>query len=179
NTAYWGPPKRRSTPQKALTMNMGAYTNISSVNFQHDALAATTVDGSVQDRKTNQKRPVQERQSDRTSLSKKSALKAQSHKRLKQFRETGRDLAQAAYRAQAIADRSVDDVVTVTGKIDTVRYGEILRLRGVVGLRGAGHSYDGLYYVKEVTHTLHKGNYNQSFTITREGLGTTRQKVAV
>jgi len=179
NTAYWGPPKRESRPQKALTMNMGSFTNISSVSFQHDAMAATTVDGDVQDRKTNQKRPVQERQSDRPTLAKSSALKSQSYTRLKQFRETGRSLAQADAKAQAIADRSVDDVVTVKGDLDTIRYGDILRARSLVGLRGAGYSYDGLYYVKEVTHTLTMGEYKQSFTLTRDGLGTTKQRVAV
>jgi hypothetical protein len=179
NTAYWGPPKRESRPQKALTMNMGSFTNISSVSFQHDAMAATTVDGDVQDRKTNQKRPVQEKQSDRPTLAKSSALKAQSHTRLKQFRETGRNLAQADAKAQAIADRSVDDVVTVNGELDTIRYGDILRARGLVGLRGVGYTYDGLYYVKKVTHTLTLGEYKQSFTLTRDGLGTTKRRVAV
>jgi hypothetical protein len=40
-----------------------------------------------------------------------------------------------------------------------------------VGLRGAGHSFDGLYYVKSVTHNIRRGEYKQSFTLTREGLG--------
>ena len=76
-------------------------------------------------------------------------------------------------------DRSVDDVVTVTGELDTLRYGGLLQLRGLVGLRGVGHSYDGFYYVKNVTHKISKGEYKQNFTITREGLGTTTQTVPI
>jgi hypothetical protein len=36
-----------------------------------------------------------------------------------------------------------------------------------------GFNYDGLYYVKSVTHKINMGDYKQSFTITREGLGST------
>ncbi|MGC1310445.1 MAG: hypothetical protein WA885_24710 [Phormidesmis sp.] len=179
NVAYWGPPQRKSRPQKALTVNMGSFTNVTSVNFQNNALAAAGVTGSVQDRKTNNIRPVQESRTDRPLLARQSALTSQRHKRVRQFRETGRDVARADARAQAMTDRSVDDVVTVSGELETVRYGGLLRLRGLVGLRGVGNSYDGHYYVKNVTHTLGPGQYKQSFTITREGLGSTVRRVAV
>jgi hypothetical protein len=39
-----------------------------------------------------------------------------------------------------------------------------------VGVRGAGLAYDGLYYVKSVTHDLKRGEYKQSFTLTRNAL---------
>lgn len=179
NTAYWGPPQRQTTPQKALTVNMGSFTNVSSVSFQNDALAATTVEGSVQDRRTNQVRPVRQTRSNRSPLAKKSALKDQRQTRTTQFRQTGRETAQADARSLAIADQSIDDVITVNGELDTIRYGDLLQLRGLVGLRGVGYSYDGLYYVKSVTHTLSRGQYKQSFTITREGLGSTKQRLGV
>ena len=179
NVAYWGPPQRESRPQRALTVNMGSFSNVVSVNFQNNALAASAVTGSVQDRKTNKIRPVQESSSDRPKLAKRPALSSQAHRRVQQFRETGRDTSRAGKRAQAMTDRSVDDVVTVSGELETIRYGGLLHLRGLVGLRGVGASYDGLYYVKSVTHTLAPGQYKQSFTITREGLGSTVQRVAV
>lgn len=179
NIAYWGPPKQASVPQKALTVNMGSFSNVASINFEYDAMAATAVDGSIKDRKTGKKRPVQETKSDRPALSKRSALRSQAKTRVKQFRKSGRSYAQADAIAQAIADKSVDQVAKVTGEIDTVRYGGILKLRGYVGLRGVGQNYDGLYYVKAVKHTLTKGNYKQAFTITREGLGTTTSVVRI
>ena len=55
----------------------------------------------------------------------------------------------------------------------------MLRAPGVVGVRGAGHDYDGLYYVQEVTHDIAPGSYKQSFTLTREGLGSTVPSVSV
>jgi hypothetical protein len=174
NTAYWGPPIRNATPQKALTVNMGTYSNVNSINFQNNALSPTTVAGQVQDRKTNKIKSVQAKDSDREDLSQNPALNNKSLLRKTQYRQTGEAL-QAMTRAKSILNSSVDKVIEATGEVDTIRYGDLLELRGVVGLRGVGHNYDGLYYVKSVTHKLRPGEYKQSFTITREGLGTTKQ----
>ncbi|MBD2099875.1 phage late control D family protein [Leptolyngbya sp. FACHB-261] len=179
NTAYWGPPKRKTQPQRALSVNLGPQTNVESLNFENNALSATTIEGRVQDRKTNRQLPVQDLTSDRIPLVKQPALQSQSRVRRIQFRETGRDNLQASAYAQAMIDRSVDEVVSVSGELDTLRYGDLLQPRGVVGLRGVGYSYDGRYYVKKVTHRLRHGEYKQSFTITREGLGTTDLRVRV
>ena len=83
----------------------------------------------------------------------------------------GLTYAQAFARAQAITDRSVDAVVTAQGELDGLRYGDALTPRALVGLRGAGLTHDGIYYVKSVTHTLSRGQYKQRFTLTREGDG--------
>ena len=55
--------------------------------------------------------------------------------------------------------------------------GNILRARQLVGVRGAGLAYDGLYYVKTVTHNIKRGEYKQSFTLTRDGLISQTPKV--
>ena len=60
----------------------------------------------------------------------------------------------------------------MTGELDALEYGDILRARGLVGLRGVGFSYDGNYYVKSVSHQISKGQYKQRFTLTREGTGS-------
>ncbi len=177
--AYWGPPQRQTQPQKTLTVNMGSFTNVRSINFQYNGMSATRLEGSAQDRRTNEIRSVREDRSDRPPLSQFPALENQRHYRITQFRQTGRDTAQADARAQADVDRSVDNVVTASGELDTVHYGSVLQLRGLVGLRGVGHSYDGLYYVKRVSHRISPGQYQQSFTITREGLSSTKQRLAV
>ena len=63
--------------------------------------------------------------------------------------------------------------VSGDGELDTLRYGHVLRARRLVGVRGAGLSYDGLYSVESVTHKLVRGEYTQRFRISREGTGTT------
>jgi len=62
------------------------------------------------------------------------------------------------------------DAITGTGSLDVVRYGQVLRSRMLVGVRGAGLAYDGMYYVNSVTHNLKRGEYKQSFTLSRDGL---------
>ena len=47
----------------------------------------------------------------------------------------------------------------------------------LVGVRGAGLAYDGLYYVDSVTHEIKSGEYKQSFQLGRDGLISNTPKV--
>ena len=172
NTAYWGPPRRLGVPQKALTVNMGPATNVSSIQFARDEQEPTTYSGTIQDKTTDKQTPVRTSLSERPPLAAQSSiLKNSAHMRSTQFRQGGLTTQQAWARAQAQTDKSTDNVVTATGELNALRYGDLLQPRGIVGLRGAGYSYDGLYYVKEVTHTIARGSYTQGFQLAREGVG--------
>jgi len=173
NTAYWGPPVRVDLPQRALSIGMGPETNVSSINFSYNGLAPTTVSGSVQDSLTNTTLPVQTFASLRPPLSSQPALPFNlPHVRQRMLGDTeGLSYLQALARAQGMTDRSLDEVVTASGELDATRYGNLLQARGLVGLRGAGYSYDGFYYVKSVSHSIRTGSYTQRFTLTREGVG--------
>ena len=65
---------------------------------------------------------------------------------------------------------SASDAITGSGSLDVLRYGGVLRSRMLVGVRGAGLAYDGLYYVNSVTHNLKRGEYKQNFSLSRDGL---------
>jgi len=62
------------------------------------------------------------------------------------------------------------DVVTGNGTLNVDRYGQILRARSLVGVRGAGLAFDGMYYVDSCTHNLKPGEYKQSFVLKRNAL---------
>lgn len=172
NMAYWGPPVRVGIPQRALSTNLGPNSNVTSINFQYDGLASTLIEGNIQDRQTGQELPVRTMASTRPPLSSRPAWATQSHRRTRQLRATGLNTVQAFSRAQAETDRSNDQVLHATGELDASRYEALLKPRGLVGLRGAGLTYDGLYYVQSVSHRLRKGDYRQQFTLTREGQGS-------
>jgi hypothetical protein len=200
STAYWGSPKRTGQPQKALSVNMGPDSNVESINFDYNALGPTLIVGKIQDSQTNKATPIRTAVSTRTPLASQPALVANQpnvrHSRLPVSREetrrqaemsrtngaqthdcdgsdiSGLDQARATSRAQSMVDASTDNVVTATGELNAVVYGNFLRARGRVGLRGAGGTYDGDYYVKSVTHSIRKGEYKQRFYLTREGTGT-------
>ncbi len=76
-------------------------------------------------------------------------------------------------------DARASDAVTATGTLDVLRYGQVLTARSLVGLRGAGTAFDGLWYVNSVTHELKRGEYKEEFTLSRDGLISTIPSVAV
>ena len=85
---------------------------------------------------------------------------------------------QAISRGLSEAKKSQDSV-SANGSLDVLRYGRVLKARGLVGVRGAGFAYDGLYYVQSVKSTLKRGEFKQSFTLTRNGLVSITPKVPV
>lgn len=173
NTAYWGPPKRLDVPQRALSVNQGSATNVDDVRLRNEADQATFYEGNIQDRNNNQSVAVRTTGSVRPPLSSQPALMTQSCNRVRLFPQgNGLNATQAFARAQGMTDSS-SDVIKIDGELDTLRYGDVLTARSVVGLRGVGMSYDGLYYVKSVTYVLRKGSFKQRFSLTREGLGST------
>jgi hypothetical protein len=82
----------------------------------------------------------------------------------------------AISKGLAVAARSAD-AVTGSGSLDVVRYKRLLKARQLVGVRGVGTAFDGLYYVKSVTTTLKQGEIKQSFQLTRNGLVSITPKV--
>jgi hypothetical protein len=174
NTAYWGPPKRAGLPQRALTVSQGPETNVDNINFTYNAMAPTIVDDVVQDRLTNTSLPVMTFASLRLPpMAAMPALPFQlPNVRTSLLEQSpGLSVIEAYARAQGVTDKSVDSVVTAQGELDALRYGGVLTPRGIVGLRGAGFTHDGLYYVKSVSHAISRGQFKQRFSLTREGTG--------
>ena len=173
STFYWGPPVRVGLPQRALSVDLGPDTNVTSLRFRTDAMAPVLTDGVVQDNRMGTAVPVRTVGSLRPPL---AALPLwavhQGDIRRRKVRESGTDTIGALARAQAEVDRSIDAVVA-EGEADGARYGDVLRPRGLVGVRGAGWTHDGLWYVRRVEHELKQGSYTQRFTLAREGYGST------
>lgn len=178
NVAYWGPPRWEGTSQKALSTNMGPNSNVETINFSYDSLSPTKVKGNVQDRKTNQIKPVETSSSQLKKISKKSAIESQSKVKLKLLlQKSGQDLKEAMALAQGMTDASLEEATKAEGTLNTPRYGDLLQPRKLVDLRGAGQEFDGTWYVKKVTHKIQRGEYKQSFTLTRGGTGPKTSKV--
>jgi len=178
NTAYWGPPVRIGVPQSALSVDMGPGTNVEKISFTYSALAPTLVVGEVLDFDVDAPLPVATVESTRIPLAAEPALLVNlPYTRISQLRHGGQDAVTAEALAQGRTDLSTDRTVVAQGELDTLRYGELLKARTIVGLRGAGYSYDGLYYVQSVTHQITQKKYTQSFVLTREGLGSTTPEV--
>jgi phage protein D len=173
NTAYWGPADRTGKPQKTLKFNMGQDSNINTIDFQMNALKQTTLTGSIQDPQEGKTFDIPQIPSDNPGLAAQPITElSQGNTISKQIRESGLSKTEALTKKQTDTANSAD-AITATGELDSIRYTDILKARHLVTLQGAGQTYNGLYYVKTVKHTITKGTYNQNFTLNREGTGTT------
>jgi len=85
---------------------------------------------------------------------------------------------QGAMVGMAKAAQSSGKVVIGKGTLDVSSYGRVLEARRLVGVRGAGSAFDGLYYVDSVTSRISRGNFKQDFEISRNGLLSTVDRVA-
>jgi hypothetical protein len=166
--AYWGPEVRGGVPQHALTVGMGPHGNVRGLSFSTDALAPVGVEGSVLIKQLGITIPLPALPSLKVPPLALIPLPAE-RTRLK--RDVPPNPGTAA--ARVVADvTAAPDPVTGTGQMDAVRYGGVLRPRRLVGVRGAGFTHDGLYYVESVSHTLTPGGFTSGFTLKREGTGS-------
>ncbi|MEU4768767.1 hypothetical protein AB0H12_36515 [Actinosynnema sp. NPDC023794] len=166
--AYWGPEVRLGVPQPALTVNSDASSNVDQMTFSFDGTAREQPEVMVQIPATKISLPLPVPEV--SVLRPPMALKPAPALKKTVIKDTAKkDAPQALAEALAKAAESAD-AVSGSGQLDVVRYGHVLRARELVGVRGAGITYDGLYYVKSVTHNLQRGSYTQNFTLAREGL---------
>ena len=189
NVAYWGPDVRVGPAQPALTVNSDASSNVESLSFSFDGIQRTVYILTVYPEQL--KVPIPIPLPDITPLSPPLGSKIPiplSYKRMNIERQTGRDKSddstarmeavQTVSRGLARAAQSAN-VISGSGSIDVLRYGQLLQCRRLVGVRGAGPAYDGEYAVKSVTTSLKPGELKQRFTLSRNAQVALGTKVAV
>lgn len=177
SVAYWGPEIKVGAPQPALNVDMQAHTNVESLSFSFNSESKTLPVVFVQNQTT--KVPIPIPLPDITPLSPPLGLVPPLPKNIEPVTGTAKlSTVRAALLAMAKAAKT-SDAVSATGSLDVLRYGRVLKARRLVGLRGAGAAFDGLYYVKSVTHNIKRGEYKQNFTLTRNGLLSTLPVVPV
>lgn len=178
NIAYWGPQIKIGIPQPALNINMDAHTNVESLsfNFNNNLGAIPTVFYYDEATKAVMFVPIPPI----TPLNPPLGLLPPIPTQFKPISDeiSKYSLPKALMIGLAQASKWAE-AVTGRGELDVLRYGNILKARQLVGVRGAGMAYDGLYYVKSVTHKIKRGQYKQSFELSRNGLISTLSEVPV
>jgi hypothetical protein len=176
NTAYWGVENRLGNPQPALSMNMGPDTNVDApINFTYNALGPAAPQVTIIEpiSKTPISIPIPSGLLPSLSSQPASALRQTIDRN-----SANLSPIQAGLRA-LVATTDSSDAVSANGEVDTVRYGHVLQSRRLVGIRGVGKDFNGVYYVKEVRHQIKIGQYKQSFSLTRDGLGASSPRLNV
>ncbi len=174
--AYWGPDIRVPIPQPSLNVNMDAHTNVESLSFSLDGLAKKLTIITILDPITKKipiPIPIPNVSIFRPPLGLRPTPPAKV-----EFQSDFAKLTpdKAAEKVLGLLMNNAD-AISASGSLDVARYGRPLRSKMLVGIRGAGLAYDGMYYVNSVTHKIKHGEYKQSFTLSRDGLISNTPKV--
>lgn len=178
STAYFGPDLNLPVPQAALTINMDAHSNVETLSFSLDGTAKKVRLYTIFD-------PITRRIPIPIPVPNISVFKPPLGLRLTPPAkiELASDAAalDPAQAAKGILGYLMNNSAAISGSgsLDVMRYGHVLHARMLVGVRGAGLAYDGMYYVESVTHALKRGEYKQNFTLSRDGLISNTPRVLV
>ncbi|RFC40257.1 MAG: hypothetical protein DID89_2727547038 [Candidatus Nitrotoga sp. CP45] len=177
NIAYFGPEIKVGVPQPALNVDMDALTNVENMSFSFDPTKGVLPIVFIQNQLTRVPIPIPI--PNINPLQPPLGVLSTTLSNLKILKDTAKmNPMQAILRGLNEAKKSQDSV-SANGSINVLRYGRPLKARQLVGVRGAGIAYDGLYFVKSVTSTLKRGEFKQSFNLTRNGLVSITPRVPV
>jgi hypothetical protein len=169
--AYWGPQIKVGEAQPALAVDADASTNVDSLSFSFDNEQKRMPVLMIQP--SFSKVPIPIPVPDVTPLDPPLGLVPPIPKHFEMIDGSAKlSAVRAALIALAKVSQSAD-AVSASGTLDVMRYGRVLKPRKLVGVRGAGTAFDGLWYVRSVTHELKRGEYKQSFSLARNGLVST------
>lgn len=175
NYAYWGPDVHVGRSHRALSANMDAITNVDALNFTFDSQSAEQPVAYVQEpfAKTSIPVPIPSLKTIGQPLAKFPPIP----RKIRQIKDTeSMSMPEALQRILGESLKSQNST-RGSGTVDTLRYGEILKPRRLIGVRGAGNAYDGQYLIESVTYQIKRGSFMQQFSIVRNGLGSTVRRV--
>lgn len=168
NLAYFGPEMKIGVPQPALNVDMDALTNVENLSFNFDPTKGVLPVVLIQNQLTRAPIPIPIPALN--PLQPPLGALPAPIANLKILKDTARLSPMRALTAGLAEAASGQDAVSGSGSLDVLRYGRPLKARRLVGVRGAGIAYDGLYFVSSVTSRLKRGEFKQSFELTRNGL---------
>ncbi len=175
--AYWGPEIRIGQPQPALSVNMDAVTNVEELSFNFDKESKRMP--IVYFQELLSKAPIGLPIPDISPLTPPLGLVPPLPPKIENLHDTAHMSPLSALMTGLAYAGQHSDSVFGSGRLDVARYGRLLKSRQLVGVRGAGLPFDGLYYVKSVSHDIKRGEYKQSFSLARNALISTLPTVPV
>ena len=173
---YWGPEIKVGTPQPALNANMDAHTNLENISFNFNSESAGIPVLMIQNPET--KAPIPVPLPGVNPLSPPLGIVPPIPKNIEPSEQSAKHtIPQAIMVGLAKAAKDANSAVTASGSLDVLRYGRMLQARKLVGVRGVGAAFNGLYYVESVTSNIKRGEFKQKFNLSRNGLLSTVDKV--
>ncbi len=174
--AYWGPDVRIGKVQRPLNDDLDANRNVSGMTGTFNGQNAFIPLITIQNPQT--KVPLTIPVPSVNPLNPPLGLLPPITLNTENVYETAKySPVQAALIGLAKAARSAVKAVTMTGSLDVLAYGSLLKARRLVSVRGAGAPFNGIHYVESVTTSFKEGELTQQFELSRNGLLSTVNKV--
>lgn len=170
NIGYWGPPVPEPVLQPALTFKMGAATNVGSIQFTNDASGPTFIYGMVHQEDAPVPVPIAGIPAPPIMAAVPAYAGSLPYLHVRRLSDDrGGSIPRAIGKASAEMFEANHGAVKASGELDVAQYGHVLKAREFVGVRGVGLTFDGVWYVSSVSHTITRGSYKQSFELQRDG----------
>jgi hypothetical protein len=167
--AYFGPDINLPIPQPAISIDLDAHSNADSLSFSLDGNAKKIKVFTILDPITH-KIPIPIPLPNVDIFKPPLGLRpVPPSKILFETEGANKKPDEAAQQILGFLMHN-EPSITVNGSTSLDRYGWVLQSRMLVGVRGGGIAYDGMYYVDSVTHNIKQGEFKQSFTLSRDGL---------
>lgn len=177
NVAYFGPEIKIGVPQPALNVDMDTLTNVEVLSFSFDPTKGVLPVVFIQNQLTRVPIPIPI--PNLNPLQPPLGVLPTPISNITVLKDTAKMTPMQAISKGLNEVKKSQDSVSARGSLDLLRYGRPLKARQLVGVRGAGAAYDGLYYVQSVTSRLKRGEFKQEFQLTRNALISITPRVPV
>jgi phage protein D len=176
NTGYFQPPRLDSDPQPLLAVQFGADTNVNRFHLEVNALATTNVTMFQIDHDTKQVLDAISTPGNQKALGASAADSFLGAGMTPGVVCIGKTVTTGSSEMTALCQGLYDEgewFITGEGEVAANQYGNVLKPRGPVTIKGIGETYSGVYYVTHVTHVFTSDGYIQRFRVKRNGLQPT------
>lgn len=183
---FFRKPKLDSSPQKDLAVQFDEENNVTSIDFTVDGLRPLSVEMRQQDHFTEEVQEIKIADSKLPKIGKQnlsdliqpSIGKVVPGEKLVPTIVLSRHVVSEPQLMEAVA-RSVYDngswFVTAKGVVNAEAYGNVLKAKNVVLIKGADDAFSGKYYVSKVVHKFKPESYVQEFEAKKNAIGVVEE----
>jgi phage protein D len=168
-------PRLQQNPQGVLSVNMGSATNVNSFHARFDMVQPATAQAHNIDIHSSEQQTGQSDSQQDKPLGSAPTVPAGDARQVLISGTGLSDTGELQTAAQAEVDRT-SWAITAEGEVNTVAYGDVLRAKRPVLVRGAGRQFSGIYYVERVLHSFTGDGYTQQFSLRRNAAGLTGEE---
>ena len=167
---HFHPPALDEQEQGVLSVNLGPATNVDGFQARYDMMAATTAEVRGLDAASREPQPAQATGNEQAVLGEQPAVGSDRPRRVLLAGTGLSDGGELQTLAQAVTERS-SFAVSAEGDLNGADYGDVLRAKRPVLVRGAGQAFSGRYYVERVIHQFGGDGWTQRFKLRRNAAG--------